>query len=103
MSEKLKPGVYLVEGGSKTLLRDLSAEECAEFNKMVEDSKKLKHEYHNNHAVCPVCGSGTSTTFAGYIMHPDHPETFRDKNECRCKCGWVGTVHDRVARKVGHA
>lgn len=67
-------------------------------------SQRLCDEYYAKHRRCPVCvldknatgGFVGSQTYIGYIMNPEHPELFKDMNEARCNCGWVGTVHQLV-------
>ena len=52
-------------------------------------------EYHELHNSCPKCGSShIISTLMGYIY--DNLETFENRNEARCGCGWRGIVHDLV-------
>ena len=95
MSVKLTPGVHLVKGESETLVGRLSKEEGLEFNRIVEDTKRLRLEYRKKHDVCPKCGSDdVMRTLMGVGSSPV------DDNRATCQdCQWVGIVHDLVPRK----
>jgi hypothetical protein len=56
-------------------------------------------KYDEEHKYCPNCGTEDCyQTLVGYILDLDHPEDYKDKNECGCNgCGHRHIVHDRVA------
>ena len=55
-------------------------------------------KYEKDHALCPKCGSDDfSTTLVGYMFDREHPEDYKDENECVCSdCGDKHIFHDRV-------
>jgi rubredoxin len=58
---------------------------------------RTREEYYDEHQVCPKCGSGTSSTYVGYIFRPERP--FKDENRCECECGWKGIFDKLVKRR----
>ena len=54
----------------------------------------LTYKYYKLHVACPECGN--KKTAQTYIWYPIWDETSTDDNECKCKCGWSGIVHDLV-------
>lgn len=63
-------------------------------------AREYEKRYYEEHAVCPQCRSRDFiSTLMGYIVSMEHPETFQDKNEITCRCGWEGIRHDLVPRE----
>jgi len=75
-------------------------EHDAEFHVARARIQELRNAYYAQHRKCPRCGSGVSQTLVGYVMDPDHPEEFKDENDCCCRCGWEGIVHELVAEEI---
>jgi len=64
------------------------------------DTEKFLDDYRELHACCPDCGYEHSTqTLAAYVVDLSNKESYKDGNTCRCKCGSVHIVHDRVKSK----
>lgn len=65
------------------------------------ESKKIKKEYRDNHAVCPKCGfDGHSSTLSAFIFDINHPEEYKDLNNCVCSnCGDKHTCHERIPKQ----
>lgn len=61
--------------------------------------KDFSKKYDEEHKYCPNCGSEDCyQTLVGYILDLDHPEDYKDENQCGCNsCGHRHTVHERVA------
>lgn len=57
------------------------------------------NQYRKDHALCPKCKSSTHiSTLAGFIVHMDKLDEYKDKNECTCtSCGDKHTTHERVS------
>jgi hypothetical protein len=54
--------------------------------------------YDDAHCRCPSCGStDVERTYASPIQVSSD---FRDTNSARCACGWSGTVHDLVGKRL---
>jgi DNA-directed RNA polymerase subunit RPC12/RpoP len=67
-----------------------------------DKAKAVEKQYYIDHAACPECGHNKySSTYVGYIISWDHPETFKDENDVRCgHCGWKGITHDLVKKPL---
>ena len=65
-------------------------------------AKKFRDEYRKNHALCPNCGHDQfMTTLMGFPMHMDHPEDYKDLNNCTCsKCKNQHVTHDRTPKQI---
>lgn len=76
-------------------MQKITEEELAEWR---AKGKVLRKQYYDAHKKCPICREEVppSGLYIGFIMDLEHPENFRDTNEVKCKCGWVGTTHDLV-------
>lgn len=69
-----------------------------QIEKMSAD--EFRKHYNSQHKYCPNCGNEHCiTTLAGYILNTDKMNEYCDRNRCDCDCGFVHTVHDRVATK----
>lgn len=55
----------------------------------------MDKDYYKEHEICPKCGCDEfDEKTIGYLD--------KNKNPCIClKCGWKGTVHDKVRRNNG--
>jgi len=64
-------------------------------------ARQLRKEYRDDHALCPKCGSeGHTSTLAGFILDTDHPEQYKDLNNCVCyNCGDRHTTHERIPKQ----
>lgn len=53
-------------------------------------------KYHTEHYCCPVCHSKNySATLCGFAYDENHPEDYKDWNDCQCyTCGWHGVIHE---------
>lgn len=78
---------------------------CLECDNMFierdKKAEKFREEYHKNHALCPKCGAdGHITTLAGFMLDVEHPELFKDLNDCTCSsCGDKHTAHERIPKQ----
>lgn len=78
---------------------------CMECDAMfVEHDRKAeiqRKEYDKNHALCPNCGyDHYTTTLAGFTRDVDHPELYKDLNDCVCgRCGDKHVRHDRTPKQ----
>ncbi len=78
---------------------------CIDCDTILSESgdkcEKFRKQYNIDHALCPKCGGESHTsTLAGYIMHSDKLEEYKNLNDCRCsQCGDKHTTHDRVPEK----
>lgn len=59
---------------------------------------RFMRQYDNLHRCCPKCGSYKyEATLLGYIFDEEHPEAYKNKNQCTClNCGWKGIYDERV-------
>lgn len=77
---------------------------CFDCDYLLSESDKkaklLKKEYEKQHKACPKCGSEDyTTTLAGYTFNIEHPESYKDLNDCTChNCGDKHLRHDRVPK-----
>ena len=70
-----------------------------EYKKYIEDTRRLKQEYYDNHSHCPKCGNiSLSTTYIGYMFSLEKADQYKDENNRTCSCGWSGTTHELVAK-----
>lgn len=73
-----------------------------DINKALKLISKFKKRYYKKHSHCPACGSTSySSTYVDYIVTVRNGEegaevddSFADKNQVTCECGWQGIVHD---------
>ncbi len=65
-----------------------------------DEAEAFRDRYKKEHAVCPKCFSDAHmSTLAGFALHLDNLESYRDLNECRCmRCGDKHLAHDRVPK-----
>lgn len=57
-------------------------------------------KYDEEHKCCPKCGNERySTTFIEYPLNLEHPDEYKDKNDCTCSsCGDKHITHDRISK-----
>jgi hypothetical protein len=64
----------------------------------MKEYNKRRNDYYHIHKVCPKCKEVPHyQTYLGFINPSDeNPDT----NECVCKCGWRGLVHELIEGKL---
>ena len=56
-------------------------------------------QYVLDHECCPKCGETSHmSTLAGFIFNHDQPESYKNLNDCTCRCGDKHTAHERVPK-----
>lgn len=66
------------------------------YIEMARKAQAYKKQYYADHSMCPKCGYDKySSTYIGFIINPEHPETYKDTNRVSCgRCDWTGITHD---------
>lgn len=85
-------GVGYVFAPYQVVLEDTPSEEYTRFM----DNYKIEHQ------CCPKCGSTSHwSTLWGYMWDSSSPETYQDKNQCKCSdCGDKHITHERVKKNT---
>lgn len=54
-------------------------------------------EYKDKHKYCPRCGSDSYIqTLVAYIFDANNPDSYENRNQAMCKCGFKHTINDRL-------
>lgn len=79
--------------------------EFSELRKKIATTRdKFLANYNRLHELCPECRANKksmSVTYMGYVLSFDEngevtDESYADRNQVICKCGWSGIIHDLV-------
>ena len=69
---------------------------AVEFAK-IDRMHEYEDRYYEARKCCPKChGRNMMQTLMGFLPNANNLEAFKDRNDVRCDCGWVGIVHDLV-------
>ena len=74
------------------------------FEEKLKESRirygEFMKQYRLDHEVCPKCGSKDhSSTLVGYVFNSEHPEEYKNLNDCICvNCGDMHTYHERIKK-----
>lgn len=62
--------------------------------------ERFMKKYEEKHKYCPDCGGDDyCSTLVARVLDLNNTHLFEDENTCRCSCGSVHKMHDRVPFK----